>query len=221
MKEFVTKILEWGEVWALFIPLIILIVKKRTSFQLLPIVIYLLFALIINFTEDFIQKYGIKLSFTNQPGDNGFIYNTHSIVRFALFGWFFIRLKQPLYKFIQKVIPVFFIAFILVNFTVYENYFSFSSHTFAFESLLLLVYCFLFYLNYLNHSQNVSYKGSSFWVVTGLSIYVVIDFPIFLFFTTLSLKVKHFAISIWNVQNIVYIILCCFFAKAFLNQDHE
>ncbi len=213
---------DWSEVWALLIPLAVLLYYKTSCYLLRPVVLYICLALILNFSQDFIREFGIKLSFTSIPGNNSFIYNTNSIIRLLLFSWFFIQLRQPLLALVQKIIPVFFVFFLVVNFSIYENYISFSSRTLACEALLLLMYCLIFYLNQIRQDQPFSYENPIFWIVTGLSIYFVIDFPIFLFYSTLSIKFKTFAIDIWYVHNIAFIILCCFFAKAFfMNQNHE
>jgi hypothetical protein len=221
MSQILKLILNWAEVWALFIPLSVLLYKKVTSDLLKPIALYVYLALVLNFLQDYIQNFKIQLPFTANAGYNGFIYNTHSVFRLLLFSWFFIKLKQPLLVTIKKIIPAFYILFFIVNFSLFENYIFFSSRLLACETLLLLVYCLIYYLNFILHNQTFSYKNAASWIVTGLSIYVIIDFPIFLFFTTLSEKFEKFAIHIWYVQNIAYIILCCFLAKGLMNQNHE
>jgi hypothetical protein len=61
-----------------------------------------------------------------------------------------------------------------------------------------------------------NYSGTpEFWVTTGLSIYVVINLPIFLFYNALSAQFEKFAIDIWNIHNLSYLILAVFLAKSF------
>jgi hypothetical protein len=55
----------------------------------------------------------------------------------------------------------------------------------------------------------------SFWIVTGISIYAVVNFPIFLFYNKIMSMDEAFAMAVWNIHNVSYIILCMLFAKAF------
>ena len=56
---------------------------------------------------------------------------------------------------------------------------------------------------------------ASLFVVTGLAIYEVVSFPIFLFYKTLMETTKNYAVTIWDVHNLTYIVFCLFIAKAF------
>jgi hypothetical protein len=215
------SLLDWSEVWALFIPIIILFLTREFAKSSKPVIFYLFLAVILNFAEDYIWKNGIKFSFSTQPGDNNFIYNTHSIVIILLFSWFFICIKQPILSGVKKIIPVIYIVFVFINFSKFEKFTDFSSRTLGLEAGLLLFYCLIYYLNVLLQDQSIIYKKPEFWIITGLSIYVVVNFPIFLFYNYFALKFENFAIDIWDVHNIAYIIFCIFIAKAFLLQKHE
>ena len=148
---------------------------------------------------------------------NNYIYNIHSIFRFICFSSFFIYLKQPFLVNLKKWIPVFSILFVVINFLFFENFFrpnSFSSRLFAVEAGLLLFYCLQYYLYHLSEDK-VFKRGGDFWIVTGLSIYVIFNFPYFLLYTTLVEHHLFIAMNFWNFHNITYIILCIFIAKAF------
>ena len=96
-----------------------------------------------------------------------------------------------------------------------ENFFrqdTFSSRLMATEAGILLFYCLQYYLFKLQEESTTTKRSGDFWMVTGLSIYVVFNFPFFLLYT--SLKVKD-QVNWWNIHNISYIILCIFIAKAF------
>ena len=54
-----------------------------------------------------------------------------------------------------------------------------------------------------------------FWVVTGLSIYVVINFFVFLFYVPLLTENPDLADRMWSIHNLAYITMCIFIAKAF------
>lgn len=177
---------------------------------------YVCIAFVLNFAQDYIWVFGITFAFSSTPGDNIILYNTHSIIRLLLFSWFFIQLKQPILSGLKKIVPFIFVILTLVNFIFFEKYTDFSSRTLSSESGFLLFYCLLYYLNILSLDHHIVYKTSpEFWIVTGLSIYVVINFPIFLFYKNLSAKYENFATHIWDVHNITYIIFCILIAKGF------
>lgn len=83
MSVIIKKILAWSEVWALLIPLAILLWKKNKNPYLKPIRIYLFVTLVLNFGIDLIAEYKVKWGF--HEGDffwnNNFIYNIHSVFR--------------------------------------------------------------------------------------------------------------------------------------------
>jgi hypothetical protein len=72
----------------------------------------------------------------------------------------------------------------------------------------------LYYLYALNDEDDVMSKGPVFWIVTGLGIYVVINFFVFLFYVPMIIQNKALAAGIWNVHNVAYILLCLFLTKA-------
>ncbi|MEO6610578.1 MAG: hypothetical protein ABIT05_00545 [Chitinophagaceae bacterium] len=224
----IRKILDWSEVWALLIPLAVILWRRNKATYLRPIRIYLWVALVLNTGIDLLAEY--KLKWGIQTGDllwnNNFLYNTGSIIRFFLFAWFFNLLRQRFMHRIKMALPFAFLVFVLANFIFYENfiprgeYESFSSRLLATEAALLLFYClqyFIFLIIEDTHTRLSLHPG--FWVVTGLSIYVSVSFFIFLFYSYLSIATLNFAVTIWDVHNIVYIILCLFIAKQFYQKN--
>jgi hypothetical protein len=109
-------------------------------------------------------------------------------------------------------------VFVIINFTFFENFFNplhLSGNLLAAEGYLLLIYCMLYYLSRLKDEIEVLTSGKDFWVVTGLSIYVVINFFVFLFYVPMLKENPQLAINMWSVHNVAYIILCIFISKAF------
>ena len=221
------EILDWSEVWALLIPLVVLLIYRKQPGYFRPIIIYLCIALAINLLIDVgwrfleIQKIAAKIGLkfnSDIPGwlsPNNYLYNIHSIVRFICFSTFFILLKQPFLTQLKKNLPFFSLLLILINFTFFENFFNpklFSSRLLAAEAGLLLFYCLQYYLYKLLEENAVAKNQKDFWLVMGLSIYVCFNFPYFLLYSTLKLED---AVYWWNFHNISYIILCIFIAKAF------
>ena len=216
------QILDWSEAWALLIPVAVLLLNKKSRSVHKPVVLYVCVALVLNFSQNYIWQNGILFDFTSQPGDNIFIYNTHSIIRLLLFSWFFIQIKQPILSWVKKMIPVIFIVFVVINFTVFEKYTDFSSRTFSLETGLLLFLCLLYYVNQQLQEDAITYKrDETFWLVTGISIYMVVCFPLFLFYNSLSVKFQDFAIGIWDLHNVAYLLLCIFIARYFYAVNHQ
>ena len=150
---------------------------------------------------------------TNNP-----LYNIHSVARFICFSFYFMHLPQASFTKFKKVLAAASVVFLVINFSFFENFFnpdSLSGNLLATEAYLLLVYCMLYYLSELRDDSTNLFKGSDFWVVTGLSIYVVINFFVFLFYLPMIDVDVDLAVNIWNVHNIAFIIFCLFITKAF------
>lgn len=223
MNHYIQQILDCSEVWALFIPLIIIYQNKNRIAYLKPVRIYIWVALILNISIVLIAKRNQWFSLPKYPnpewlGSNNFIYNFQSVVRFFLFSWFFILLNQHLFKKVKRIIPFLFLVVGLINFIFFEDFFnygSFSGRLISIEATLLLFYCLVYYMYMLKDDESSFRNSPSFWVVTGLSIYVVVNIPIFLFYTALLKQFEGFTVGIWDVHNITFIIFCIFLAKAF------
>ena len=216
MSQIFEGILNWSEVWALLIPLSVLALKARQPGYLQPVIIYLWIALFINLTGDMIGDFRDQLPLWIQS--NNVLYNLHSIVRFICFSLFFILLAQSSFRALKKMLPVIFLVFITVNFSSAENFFNpahLSGNLLATEAYLLLIYCMTYYLSQLREDIQVISRGKDFWVVTGLSIYVVTNFFVFLFYVPMINDNLKLAASMWNVHNIAYIILCLSIARSF------
>jgi hypothetical protein len=59
------------------------------------------------------------------------------------------------------------------------------------------------------------FQSPHFWMVTGLSIYVVTNFFVFLFYEPMIELDVDLALNIWNLHNVSFIVFCFFIAKAF------
>lgn len=216
MSEILNKILEWSEVWALLIPLSMLLFRRQEYDPLLKsVIVYLWLGFLINLAIDGIMM--INIHFKKDLFSNNFLYNVHSVVRFACFSFYFIRLQPNAFVRTKRVLTLFGLFFIIVNFVVFENFFnykSFSGNLLALEAYLLLIFCMLYYLTELKSDRDDLFSTPHFWVVTGLSIYVVINFFVFLFYLPMLDVDQHLAVNIWNVHNIAFTIFCLFITKA-------
>lgn len=221
------EILDWSEVWALLIPLIVLwkYPKQPTYFK--PVIIYLWLALLIDIVIDVgwkIKDYYPQLYEKYELPwlrDNNYLYHIHSIVRFICFSTFFIRLGQPYQQKVKRIIPYIALLLLFVNFVFFENFFlkeTFSSNLLATEAGLLLFYCLQYYLFRLQEESVSEKRPADYWIVLGLSIYVVVNFFYFLFYNTLDADTKMY---LWHYHNVSFIIFCIFIAKGFYAARHN
>jgi hypothetical protein len=220
MLKFIEFLLDWSEVWAVLIPAVILLRKKQPE-TLRPVVWYVWLALAINVLIDLTWKFRTILP--ANYNSNNYLYNLHSVIRFFLFSAFFIGLKQPFLTKTKKIIPVLYGIFLLINFGFFENFFNywlFSSRLLSVEAILLMFYALQYYMFKMRESVDIIGYKADFWIVTGLGIYMSINFFIFLLYNELTLRMQNFAINLWNVHNITFIIFNLFLAKAF-NESTE
>lgn len=223
LYSFFELVLSWSEVWALLIPLFIwLFVRKEQPKFLKPVIIYVWIALFINLLADLIGEFKMHLPPWLQS--NNPLYNVHSVARFTCFNFFFIFFKNKKVSPFKKLLISLFILFICINFLFFENFLNpshLSGSLLAVEAYLLLIYCMQYYLFQLRHEvENISGK-KDFWVVTGLSIYVVVNFFLFLFYVPMVKEQPALAAKMWDVYNISYIIFCILIAKAFYVPDNN
>jgi hypothetical protein len=217
MGEIFKEILDWSEVWAPLIPLVFLF-RYRQLALLKPVVVYLWLALALNIFGDIIGDFKWALHFPHWLQSNNPLYNLHSLVRFACFSYFFISLPQTRFKTFKKIIAGLFAAFFIIDFGFFENFFYFnhlSGNLLSAEAYLLLIYCMLYYLEVLIGEDDSAFRGPVFWIVTGLAIYVVVNFFVFLFYVPMISQDIGLTLGIWNVHNAAYIILCLFITRAF------
>ena len=216
MGKLLQLALDWSEVWAPLIPLIALLFKRNQPQFLKPVIVYLVCGFFINLSGDIISDF--KSSLPGWLQSNNVLYNVHSIARFICFSYFFLMLKQPSFITLKKVLPLISLFVMFINFKYIENFGNpdhLSGNLLATEAYLLLIYCVLYYLAKLRDEDDDLSRGPDFWVSTGLSIYVVVNFFVFLFYVPMIIQNSNLADKIWSVHNIAYIILCIFITKAF------
>lgn len=224
MPTLFQQIIYWSEIWALFIPIVALLMNKKKYNNLIPVCIYLFSSLVLNTFIVLISE--LKGDWGLQEDDffwnNNVFYNVSSIIRLLLFAWYFISLKQEFMQKVKAIVPFMFILFVCINFIFFEKFVPqgeyewFSSRLLATEAALLLFYCLQYFIYLIIEDKHRHIKEApGFWIVTGLSIYVSANFFIYLFHEYLSEKTRDFAINIWDVHNIVFIIFCIFIAIQF------
>ncbi len=215
MGKFFKFLLDWSEVWAPLIPLVFLLFKKNQPRFLKPVILYLVAAFLLNVISDIIGDFKAFLPPWMQS--NNPLYNVHSVVRFICFSYFFIKLKQSSFTRLKYILPNVSLVIIIINFIYVEDFGNpdhLSGNLLSAEAYVLLIYCMLYYLAKLRDEVDDITSGADFWIVTGLSIYVVVNFFVFLFYVPMINQDGKLADNMWNVHNIAYIILCLFITKA-------
>jgi len=208
--------LDWSEVWATLIPLLVLCLRPKQPTTLNPIRIYVLLAFILNLVIDLIAAF--KNDFPSWPQSNNPYYNLQSVVRFICFSIYFIKLPQASFHSLRKLLPIVSLIFFVVNFGFIENFLEpqhLSGNLLAAEAYLLLIYCMQYYLSALREDSVELPGDPNFWVVTGLCVYLVVNFFVFLFYVPMIRVDLKLAENIWNIHNLAYIIFCTLLAKAF------
>lgn len=212
------SIFDWSEVWALFIPLTYLLIYKPKNNWVTPVKGYLLIALILNIAIDFMWYVNKNDWFNSRLGNrwnNNILYNIQSINRLLFFSWFFSTLGTR-FKKITGILPGIFLLAALVYFTFFKTFLSISSYLMAMEAGFLLIYCLWFTYTLIKEDQpNTQVSHPSYWVVGGLTVYTTVSFFIFLFYNYLMDHYKDYSISVWDIHNVLFIVLCICISIAF------
>jgi hypothetical protein len=221
-------LLDWSEAWAPLIPLIVWFFIRPKHRWLKPVLYYLILAFLFSLALDIIWKRytlgineWIDKNFYWWPSVEGFykntiFYNLISISRLLMFAWFFSFLGPVFRKLNYAVIP-FFIIFTIVNFIWFEKIEDFSSRLITLETGILLFYSVIYFFKVLRDDSPDTEVASRpvFLVVTGLSIYVALNFFIFLFYKQLTTNFVDLAKQVWPIHNFSNIIFCLLLAFAF------
>ncbi|MBU1822757.1 MAG: hypothetical protein KKG00_14780, partial [Bacteroidetes bacterium] len=198
-------LLDWSEVWALILPLTVYQFHRRQPIFFRPVWVYLWGALVLNVASDTIGDF--KSYFPDWMQTNLILYNIHSFFRFYCFAYFFSLVSQTYFTGFRRSLPFMYFIFALANYIFFEDYLDqnhLSGNLFTLEAYFLLIYCILFYLSRLREEVDKISEGKEFWIVTGLSIYVVINFFIFLFYVPMVRENPMLAERMWGVHNVAY-----------------
>ena len=225
------EILDWSEVWATLIPLIVYLWFRPKPNWVKPLLIYIVIAFLLGLiidvtwksTELGISQWVKKTFWWLYQGKYLYtliFYNINSFIRLVLLTFFFL-LVNPSYRKVYVLISGLFVIAGITNFIFFEDIeLSFSSRQFAVEAAIILLYCLLYFYNVNMNDQIKSLTAlPHFWVVVGLTLYTSVNFLIFLFYKYLISEEFtaewKFAIDIWNVHNLSYIVLMTFIAVGF------
>jgi len=215
---------DWSEVWALLIPLLVIIIRKPGEKHIRLLAWYVILGFLLNFTATFmLEFYRLVPAWMYIDGrvNNNMPYNIHSVVRVLFFSWYIITVRSYGFSAFLKILLAAYGVFVLINFIFIEPLFFLSTRLFAAESIVLLVMCLSYFFRSIqDESQTNWLKHTSFLAVAGISLYEVITFFIFLFFYPLSEKDPAFFVVTMRIYNITFVLLCILLALA-LNKSRK
>ena len=114
MGNLLLSALDWSEVWALLIPLLVLLFHPKQPNHLKPVIIYLWLALLLNSIIDLLWVFKIYLP--DWLRSNNPVYNIHSVARFICFSFFFIHYPKASFVKLKKLLAAASLAFLFINF---------------------------------------------------------------------------------------------------------
>src|SRR6185436_8896407 len=128
--KFLQTLSDWSEVWALLIPLIVIIVSRPKEKQIRVLVWYVIIGFILNFATTFMIEFRNLVPswlYIDNMINNNIVYNIHSMFRVLLFSWYIINIRQYQFTFFFKTFLVAYLVFIFINFTIFESPFFLST----------------------------------------------------------------------------------------------
>ncbi len=215
---------DWSEVWALLIPLAVIIRYKPRGPGARLLILYVIIALVLNTIATVMAQ---SASLPAWLKNNNILYNIHSVVRVVLFSWYILSARQSLFPLNKKWLLLIYGVLVCINFIFLESPFFLNTRLFAAESIILLIICLFYFLRSIQDETHVNWlRHSSFLVCTGLSLYEAITFFIFLFFYPLHNRDSafwdpEFAIATMRIYTVIYVLLCILLALALKKSARE
>ena len=154
-------------------------------------------------------------------GNNLAYYNASCIITFIILSAYFASILQV--KGTRMVVTIgsaLFVGISVVNAFKFEHILNeFNSIMYGLAAFILVIYCFLYYLqNLLNPTQDIMHS-KDFWYVTGILTYYTSSFFIFVTFNYLTQSSGHYNNGIkllWPIHNIFFLVMCGYLFKGML-----
>jgi hypothetical protein len=214
--DYYKTISDWSEVWALLIPLAVILRKPRRCRECLPLVIYVFVALLLNIISVSIQLYQDGMPAFLQS--NNLFYNLHAVARVYFFSWYIVVLNNKQFSGIAKAAIVAFSVFLATDFIFFESILNLSDWLPVAETVILLILCMRYFLYSIKDESETDWiKEPSFTACTAISLYVAATFFVFLFITSpwVSYKVNlRFALFIAEFYKLIFLIFSILLALA-------
>ena len=155
-------------------------------------------------------------------GNNLVVYNANCIISFLILSVFFSSILQlNKIKIIVPVVSALFLVISVINGLVFENIINeFNSIMYGLAAFIIVVYCFLYYLqNLLNPTQDIMHSRD-FWYVTGFLTYYTSSFFIFVTFNYLTQsnnsQYNNGIKLLWPIHNLFFLVMCGYLLKGML-----
>lgn len=209
---------EWAEVWAFLIPLSVILFYRPKGKGIPALKAYVITGFILNLIavgmvefHSYIPRWMYIDDFVN----NNIVYNVHSLVRVLLLSSYILVSRRYRTTGFLKALLFVYLVFIAVNFFCWSSPFYLDTKLFAAESIVLLTGCFTYFFHSLHDESHTNWlKHPAFLVCTGISLYEIITFFIFLFFYPLILKNTSFFVVTMRIYALAFIGLCILLALA-------
>lgn len=211
-------LLDWSEVWALLIPLTMIVLFHPKGKQAGWLKAYIIMGLFFNsFAIFFVEFPNLVPEWMKVRGiaNNNIFYNLHSFTRAILLSLFILSIRVIRFQHFLRALLAIYMGLVIVNFAFYESSFFLSTQLFTAESVLLLIMCLSYFFSAIQDESNTNWlRQPAFLVCAGIALYEVITFFIFLFFYPLSLKDAAFFTVTMRVYLAAFILFCLFLSWA-------
>src|SRR5689334_21521726 len=212
-------LLRWSEVWALLIPLIVILVFRPKGRIVSWLIVYVIFAFLFNtIAITMIEDYTLLPSFLALDEGNNLYYNLHSLLMVICFSGYIISVRTYQYPKFLKGLLIAYILFVPINFIFVERVLFLSTLHFTVGSIVLIFICLFYFFRSILDDENATdwLKHPSFLICSGLSLYQVITFFIFLFIYPIYNKNinkdMEFADAMMYVYQGIFVIFCILLA---------
>lgn len=146
----------------------------------------------------------------NQP--NLFVYHINCLLSvFILVRYFESILSISRIRLFSAITLVVFYSFYLLTFFLDEGFATFNSKSFGLASLLIVIFCLLYYWQNIKHpTTSRIIKSRDFWYVTGILTYYTCNFFIFISYRVLTQShIEHVGI-LWKIHNVFFLMMCLY-----------
>jgi len=199
----------YAELGALVTSLLTFRALKGTAFRLFAF--FLLFIVVVELVGDYT---GRVLHY-----NNAWLYNISTTLEFIFYAHIFSRtLRNPVYKRITLGFMVVFPMLMVLNMAFIQGFTEFHSYTNALGSVLMVIFCCLFFYELLlNPLEGELHKVPMFWVSTGILFFYLGDLSFDLLYNLLKNDAMGRDLFKSINNNLILILYSCFII-AFLCQ---
>ncbi len=211
MSKWLIYVLTICEAAVLIIPWLVYVIRKPKGVETKILATYV----VIGFTANLLAALVVLFynSLQEPYNNNNIFYNTHSVLRVILLGYYLMKVCPSKYARIFKLGMAAYLVFCIVNFTFFESFLLLSAILFPVESFVLLLFSLLYLFHAILDESEINWtKEPSFYVVTGIALYETITFFAFLFYSTAAHTDYGFTWIILIIYSLSFIALCILIA---------